>query len=244
LKLPALFAHRGDSAEAPENTLAAFRLAIHSGAEGVEFDVQASRDAVPVVIHDRTLERTTDGAGLVGEHTLAELKALEAGAWKAPAFAGERIPTLEEALNLLRGSALALNIELKTSEMFYPGLAEAVARIVREMGLAGRTILSSFNHHSLLEAARSAPEIPRAALLDAHLIEPWRYVLAQGFQALHVERHACTAELARGCAQAGIPLRAYIINDEGEFRRLAALGVDAVFTDHPRRLAQVRARMR
>lgn len=237
----ALFAHRGNSGEAPENTIAAFRLALDSGADGVEFDVQFSRDRVPVVIHDETLERTTNGKGGVAEHSLAELKALDAGAWKGHAFAGERIPALEEALALFQESELLVNIELKTSEIFYEGLAAAAARMAKKMGIARRVVISSFNHHSLLEAAREAPEIARAPLLYAHLIEPWRYVQAQGFQALHAERHACTGALVRGCRGAGIPLRAYTVNDELDFRRLAALGVGAVFTDHPRKLAQLRA---
>lgn len=236
----ALFAHRGNSSEAPENTSAAFRLALDAGADGVEFDVQLSRDRVPVVIHDETLERTTDGTGLVTERSLAELKALDAGAWKGHAFAGERIPTLEETLVLFRDSDILVNIELKTSEILYEGLAKASARLVKAMGMARRVVISSFNHHSLLESAREAPEIARAPLLYAHLVEPWRYVRANGFQALHVERHACTEALVRGCRAAGIPLRAYTVNAEEAFRHLAALGVDGVFTDRPRMLALAR----
>jgi glycerophosphoryl diester phosphodiesterase len=241
---PELIAHRGNSSAAPENTLAAFRAALDSGAEGVEFDVQLSRDGVPVVIHDENLERTTSGRGQVSERTLEELKRLDAGAWFAPEHADARIPTLEEVLRVLRDSALAIHIELKTGELPYPGLVDIVVKMVRYLELTQRVRFSSFNHHTLLQAARLAPEIPRAPLFYAHLIEPWRYAQAHGFQAVHVERHSCTPDLVRGCREAGLPLRVYTVNAEADFRALAAMGVDAVFTDRPRKLAEVREGMR
>jgi glycerophosphoryl diester phosphodiesterase len=147
-------------------------------------------------------------------------------------------------LRLLRGAALTIHIELKTGELPYPGLVEVVVKMVRYLELSERVQFSSFNHHTLLEAGKLAPEIPRAPLFYAHLIEPWRYAQACGFQAVHVERHACTPELVRGCHEAGLPLRAYTVNAEADFRALAAMGVDAVFTDRPRRLAEVRREMR
>ena len=237
---PAILAHRGNTAEAPENTLAAFEAVAATGADGVEFDVQASADGQPVVIHDEWVERTTDGKGAVGELSLAELKRLDAGSWRGPEFAGQRIPTLDEVVALLRPTALTLNIELKTSIVAYPGLAEKVVAAVRGAGLSERVILSSFNHHSLLEAARLAPEIPRAALLSDGWIEPWLYAEAHGFSGLHPEYRSCTTEMVRACAARGLAVRPYTVDGEQEFRRLAEMGVDAIVTNDPRRMVALR----
>src|SRR5579863_1834901 len=126
-----IFAHRGNSGEAPENTLAAFRQVAGVGADGVEFDVQLSRDGVPVVIHDETVDRTTDGKGAVAGLTLAQLQVLDAGKWFGAAFAGERIPTLEAVLEVFRGASIRVNIELKTNRTPYPGLSQKVIDLVR-----------------------------------------------------------------------------------------------------------------
>ena len=236
----AIIAHRGESSAAPENTLAAFALAIDAGADAVEFDVQASRDGVPVVIHDEELARTTDGQGPVGEHSLAELQALDAGGWFAPAFRGERIPTLAQVLALLRPTPLQINIELKTTICPYAGLVPAVVALVREAGLVARVVLSSFNHNSLLAAAALAPELPRAALSDTQLAAPWDYCRGHGFAAYHPERHGCDGELIARCHAAGIAVRVYTVDDPVEARRLMALGVDGLFTNSPRRLVALR----
>jgi len=229
----AVFAHRGNRIAAPENTLAAFRAVAATGADGVEFDVQLSADGEPVVIHDETLARTTDGTGAVGEHSLAALRALDAGRWFGEAFAGERLPTLAEVLDVFRRDALILNVELKTSIVPYPGLVPAVLAALRNAGMEARAVLSSFNHYTLLEAARLAPEIPRAALFSDVTIAPWDYARQHGFGAVHPERHGCDAALIRGCHAAGLAVRTYTVNDTAEAQRLMALGVDGIFTDDP-----------
>lgn len=234
-----IIAHRGNAAEAPENTLAAVRLAVEAGADGVEIDVQASRDGVPVVIHDETLERTTDGRGLVAEHTLAELQALDAGAWFDARHAGERIPTLEAVLALLRPTALAIHIELKTGVHPYPGLAEAVIRQVETLGLRERVWLSSFNHYTLLEAKTLAPHLPCAAITRAHLLEPWAYVRGHGFDGLHPLAYSVTPHLVKSCKQYGVPLRPYRVDDRALGARLIGWGVPGVITHVPRVLRGV-----
>ncbi|MBI4083169.1 MAG: glycerophosphodiester phosphodiesterase [Candidatus Lambdaproteobacteria bacterium] len=236
----AVLAHRGNSGEAPENTLAAFRPVAATGADGVEFDVQASADGVPVVIHDLTLRRTAGDARRLADLTLAELQALDAGSWFGPAFRGERIPTLAQVLELFRPTNLVLHIELKTLEGPFQALVERVAAQVRERGLVARTVFSSFNHHTLLEVARYLPEVPRAALLSDDLIEPWAYARAHGFAALHVGSWLCREELVRGSHAAGLPVRVYTVDDPAEARRLMAMGVDGLFTNHPRRLVALR----
>lgn len=237
-----VIAHRGNAGEAPENTLAAFRQAIELGADGVELDVQASREGVPVVIHDETLERTTDGRGPVAERSLAELQALDAGSWFHERYAGERIPSLEAVLELLRPTSLLVNIELKTAVAPNPGLAEVVIRQVEVLGLRERVVLSSSNHYTLLEARTLAPHVACAALVDDHMIAPWLYVRANGLQALHPNVHAVTPHLVKSCKQYGVPVRPYTVNDERTAARLMAWGLAGLITDHPGRLLALRGR--
>lgn len=238
-----IFAHRGNRVGAPENTLAAFAQVMDTGAEGVEFDVHLSRDGVPVVIHDETLDRTTGGTGRVGAFTHQELRALDAGGWFGEEFKGQHIPALDEVLALYQQSHHVLNVELKTTVEPYPGLVEAVIACIRARGLADRTILSSFNHHSLRQAGMQAPEIPCAALVLAHLIDPWDYVRAHGFQALHVEHHGCSAELVTRCHEAGLAVRAYTVVEEADARRLLAMEVDGIVTDCPAPMVALRERL-
>ena len=155
-----IIAHRGNACGAPENTLEAFRQAVELGADGVELDVQLSSDGVPVVIHDETLERTTDGAGAVAEHSAAEITALSAGLWFQPPFPAARPPTLDAVLEVLSPAGLEIHLELKTDIHPYPGLAEAVAALVGRRALGDRVMISSFNHHTLMEVRRCAPELP------------------------------------------------------------------------------------
>ena len=144
LDRPLNFAHRGASHHAPENTLAAFILAAEMGAEGIELDVQLSKDGALVVIHDFGLETTTDGTGPVRERTLIELRELDAGLRFDPAYAGQRIPTLQEVIDAV-GHRLLLNIELKTSSWRDDGLARAVVQSIEDNDLLDRTVVSSFN---------------------------------------------------------------------------------------------------
>lgn len=238
-----IVAHRGASHAAPENTLAAFRAALAAGAEGVEFDVQLSRDGVPVVIHDETLERTTNGRGAVSAASAAELAALEAGAWFRPPVPGEGVPTLQAVLALLAPTALELHLELKTGRCAYPGLVPAVLRALEQAGLVvapGRVWLSSFNHRTLAEAMALEPRLPCAALLDDVLIEPWRYAAAHGFRGIHPRYSQVDAALVQACHAAGLAVRVWTVDEEGEARRLLALGVEALMSNEPARLLRVR----
>jgi glycerophosphoryl diester phosphodiesterase len=140
-------AHRGASAAAPANTMAAFEKALALGADGIELDVQLSADGVPVVIHDFTVDDTTDGSGKVARMTLAQLEQLDAGSYFDPAFAGERIPTLEKVLEVM-GNRLLLNIELKGFSLFDKGLERAVIGLIEQHALRSRVFLSSFNPFS------------------------------------------------------------------------------------------------
>ena len=148
-------AHRGTSAWFPENTLAAFEAAIASGADSVELDVQLSADGVAVVIHDDTVDRTTNGSGAVAQLTAAELGALDAGSWKSPSFSGEPIPTLEQCLWLLAGTA-RINMELKARDL---SLAEIAVEAIEQRRLHRQVIVSSFHLELLTAVRRALPEV-------------------------------------------------------------------------------------
>jgi len=227
---PRLFAHRGGGGLAPENTLAGIRLAARLGYRGVEFDVMLSSDGVPVLIHDETLERTTDGAGRVAQTSLAALRGLDAGVRFHPSFAGESMPTLEEALALCASLNLTANVEIKPAEGADRATGTTVARIAA-FAPAGAVLLSSFSEEALLVAGLAAPDSPRAWLVDAPPPD-WRLRLDRlGCQGLHCAARQLTPELAADLAGAGVPFACYTVNDPAAAAALFAAGAAALFTD-------------
>lgn len=231
-----IFAHRGSSGEAPENTMAAFRQAIDDGAGGVELDVQADREGEPLVIHDELLGRTVTGGGRVGDLSRAEARSLDAGSWFHGRFAGEAIPELAEVLELFRPTEMIVNIELKTARIQSPGLVERVLELVEAMGMMEQVLLSSFNHHALMEIGRRNPRPQCAALVLAHLIRPWDYAATHGFDALHPPITACTKELVAECHARGLAVRPFTVDDMESLRLCTEIGVDGLFTNYPRRV--------
>jgi len=228
---PEVIAHRGASGTRPENTLCAFRRAAELGAPMVELDVQLTRDGEVVVIHDLTLERTTDGRGPVRQKTLAELRALDAGAWFGPSFAGEQVPTLAEVLHAI---PLAVNVELKPAGD--EGLEARVLAVVEAAGALERVVFSSFDGAAL--------ERLRACSVRASLAVLWEYesipdavrrVERVSARALHLRKEAATPEALAIARGAGLPVRVWTVNAPAEFNRLAAANVKGVFTDFPER---------
>jgi glycerophosphoryl diester phosphodiesterase len=225
-----VIAHRGASGTAPENTLAAFQRAEALGAHMIELDVQLSRDAEVVVFHDTRLERTTNGRGAVGERTLAALRRLDAGAWFAPRFVGERVPTLVE---VLRAVALPVNVELK------PGIHDLEERVLAAVHAAqalGRVLFSSFDPCALERLRARAPEASLAVLWQTQPIsDALRLAKRVVARALHLRKDAATAETLASAVAAGLTVSVWTVNDPAEIRRLAAGGVTGVFTDYPER---------
>lgn len=222
-------AHRGASVSHPENTLASFRAALAAGADSVELDVHLCADGVPVVIHDEDVERTTDGVGDVRGMSLADLRALDAGSWKAPRFAGERIPTLEEALDVL-GEAPRINVELKDP---VPGLLEGVAAAVERRRLHHRVMLSSFHLELLAAGKRRLPAVWTHLFLEEPLPEGFwegdgRFVNSLGLPFEHVTEAIVAILRERGRAT-----WAWTVDDPEAAVRLAAAGVAAVTTNDP-----------
>lgn len=226
-----IWAHRGARTMAPENTVPAFELALAQGAEGVEFDVQLTADRVPVVIHDETLERTTDGRGRVCDHTLAQLRLLDASAGFI-GHAGTRIPTLDEVLAAV--GAVTVNIELKNNKVAYPGLEEIVLAAVDRAGLADQVVLSSFNPESLRRLRALGAPSPLATVFSDRLLQPWRVAQRLGATAIHPHRRLVLGRgYVRRAHAKGIAVRPWVVNRPRDLRRMFRLGVDAVFTDVP-----------
>jgi glycerophosphoryl diester phosphodiesterase len=235
------FAHRGASHQAPANTLAAFRLAAEMGADGLELDVHLSRDGEPVVIHDFSLEATTDGQGRVSEKTLAELKQLDAGGWFDARFSGERIPTLQEVIDAV-GQRLLLNIELKAEGWQDNGLAAAVVRSVEDNQLLERVILSSFNPLTLWHVRRLNPWIATGLLYSPdmplvlrkawprHLIRP---------TALHPYYPMIDAGFMRWAHERGYRVHTWTVDEPEDMWRMVRHGVDLIITNRPDLLAKV-----
>jgi len=248
-----LQAHRGAAGLAPENTLAAFRMAMELGADATEMDLQMTKDGVVVIIHDDTVDRTTDGRGRIGDLTLAEIKRMDAGAKFGAAYRGERIPTLRELIDLVKASGtprFRLNLEIKFAEgrEGQPAdLEERVLAVLHETGFLDRVITQSFHHASAAKMKRLAPSVP-AGLLVGERRQPADPVAAVrqhrvNYYAPHFS--LVTPELLQTLHDAGIPIVTWTVNDPADMRRLMAMGLgmlpgDGMISDYPDRLVNLR----
>lgn len=236
---PKIVAHRGGGTLAPENTLAAIRLGAHLGFKGIEFDVMLAGDGVPVLIHDRTLERTTGARGAVSATPYGALARLDAGAWHGARWRGERIPRFEDAARLCRELGLWANVEIKPAHGFERRTGEAVARMAAELwhGAAHPPILSSFSPVALAAAREAAPRLPRGLLLT-RLLPHWREMLHDlECVALHANFRVLKARVVDEAHAAGCAVVAWTVNDRRPARRMLGLGVDCLITDRLDRIA-------
>jgi glycerophosphoryl diester phosphodiesterase len=235
--------HRGASAAAPANTLAAFEQAAAMGADGVELDVHLSADGVPVVIHDFAVDATTDGSGQVADLPLVALKELDAGAWFDSTFSGERIPTLDEAFETV-GQRLLINVELKVHGQPGAALVEAVAARVKCHGLSDRILISSFNPLALQQMRSLSPSLP-LGFLTSPLPDSWlarlRLRLMHDLRAEAVHPHWCLVRPAaiRRIHGRGQRIVVWTVDDVDRMRQLVAWGVDGIITNQPDRLRKV-----
>ncbi len=234
---PLIIAHRGASAYAPENTLAAFDLAVAQGADLIEFDVHLSADDQPVIIHDDTLARTTDGAGRVRDLSLRALKRLDAGRWYGAQFRGQRLQSVGEVLERYRGR-VGFAIELKAGGITYPGVEDRVVSLVEIYDVVDQSLILSFDRSALAAVAHRAPELRRVLLLDSGAdadrecagVDPASNTGAVG---LAVELASVGRVNAARAANLGVYV--WTVNDESAIGRLSALDVAGIITDVPDR---------
>lgn len=227
-------AHRGASGHAPENTLAAFRKAVELGAKFIETDLQLSRDARFVAIHDDTLERTTNGHGSVHDFTLADLRKLDAGSWFRPEFAGEKLPTIEEILQFAREHDIVFYLELKPWEAW--GSEHSLVGSLRDACEAARVIVLSFDGSTLAAVRRLEPNIMTGLLMDSHGPEAVERAVAAGARQLALHGKLITPELLSQAKQRDIQVVAWTINHPSHMQALIQAGVDGIITDYPDRV--------
>lgn len=233
--MPLIYAHRGASGYAPENTLRAFALAADMGADGVELDVQRTCDGVLVVFHDETVDRVTDGHGCLADMTLAEVKRLRV-CRPFPGMA-EEIPTLAEALTLLKARGLCCNAELKNSVLPYPDMEAEVLSLAAKMGMREAMLYSSFQHHSMLRIKQLDPSARVGLLYAATLVRPWDYARALGADALHPEFTEVlqTADEVERAHALGLEVNPWTVNEDAHLRAMIAAGCDRIITNYPDR---------
>ncbi|UGQ47470.1 glycerophosphodiester phosphodiesterase [Massilia endophytica] len=234
---PRILAHRGGGTLAPENTIAGLRAGLAHGFHAVEFDVMLSQDGIGVVMHDPDFGRTVPGRGSVPTTSAAELRAMDAGSWFGPAFAGEPVPLFSDFVAFCRAEKIWMNIEIKPAPGFDTETGAWVARRTRElfaadMGDAAKLpLLSSFSFEALAAARDAAPDLPRAYLLDK--IPPdWEgQARSLGAVAIHTNQKHLTPGTAQAIKAAGFGLFCYTVNDPERARTLFSWGVDAFCTD-------------
>lgn len=228
-----IYAHRGASAYAPENTLRAFRLAADMGADGVELDIQLTRDRRLVVIHDEQTDRLLGMPGAVADDSLAQLTALPVTGGMNPT-GKERVPLLVDVLALLKERGLRVNIELKNSVNPYPGMEEMCLQAVADAGMEADTLYSSFNHYSLVRVKELLPSARCGMLYECCLLRPWDYAAAWGMDALHPHFTELMVDGEVGAAHAlGLEVNPWTVNSEADLRRVIDLGADRIITNHP-----------
>ncbi|MEN6644984.1 MAG: glycerophosphodiester phosphodiesterase family protein [Armatimonadia bacterium] len=225
---PELMAHRGNSALAPENTLAAFAMALKTPSQWTELDVHLTADGEVVVMHDATVDRTTNGSGVIAEMTLAQIKALDAGSWFGAEFTNERVPTLAEVVDLVQ-DRIRLNVEIKSSAD--PESSRKVVEILRRGGVLEQSMISSFGLQAVLEV-RQHWDNPYLALITGRG-EDLAITIEHKLQFFNVHYQAVDEQLVAQAHEAGVGVCAWTIDDPALWRPFAELGVDIFCTNAP-----------
>ncbi|GGE53962.1 glycerophosphodiester phosphodiesterase [Priestia taiwanensis] len=230
-----VFAHRGAAGTYPENTMVAFKKAKRLGADGLELDVQLTKDDQLVVIHDETLDRTTDGRGFVHDYTYEELRRYNANYKFGAKIDFCEIPLLEDVFKWCKDNTLKINIELKNNFIPYYGMEEEVISLIRSHRLSKRVILSSFNDESLVKCKQIAPSIETAILYNTRIMHPWYYAEHLGVDAIHPSYRLIDRYIVEECKKRNIAVRPYTINNVPLMKQIIEDGCDAIITDYPER---------
>lgn len=227
------FAHRGFSGKYPENTMLAFEKAIAEGVDGIELDVQLTKDGEVVIIHDETIDRTTNGKGYVVEYTYEELSKFDASYVYTGKMGFNKIPTLREYFELVKDLDIVTNIELKTGINEYLGIEEKVWDMIKEFGLQDRIIISSFNHFSVMRMKKLAPEMKYGFLSEDWIIDAGKYTHSHGVQCYHPRFNNLIPEVIDELKSYGLEINTWTVNKEEDMRYLISHGIDAIIGNYP-----------
>ncbi len=244
---PEIIAHRGASADAPENTIAAFRKAVELGADYIEIDLRQSKDGELIVIHDGSVDRTTNGNGDVDELTFSELRKFDAGSWFDKKLNSEKIPSLQEVISLL-GDSVQIIIEFKESNDSHPGFEEKVISLIKKNNLEQQTILKSFDPNVLERLRKRAPEIPLCYVYALRL--PWLGLIIDtgisfgstfdfDVEYLQPHRFFLSESFVKKAQSKGYKVIAWGVNSESAIREAIEFGVDGIETDHVERVRRL-----
>ena len=228
-----IFGHRGFSGKYPENTMLSFRKAVEAGVDGIELDVHLTKDDRLVIIHDETIDRTSNGSGWVKDMTLDELRKYDYSAKYAGVYGVNPIPSLEEYFDYVKDLPLITNIELKTGIYDYPTIERRVIAMIRTYGLENKVILSSFNHFSILRCKQIAPDLKCGFLSESWLVNYGAYTKAQGVECCHPVFYNLIPEVVEEMHAAGCEINTFTVNTPEDVKRLSALGVDALIGNFP-----------
>lgn len=228
-----IFAHRGARAYAPENTMSAFRKANDMKADGIELDVQLTKDGTVVVCHDHNVNRTSNGRGWVKDFTLTEIKELDFGSWFHSDYRGETVPTLDEFLDWFKLTGMKLNIEIKNGPIVYSCIENKVIDAVKSRNLVDRVFVSSFHHPCLLTVKTLCPDIKTGALFVCRPSDPLDFCRQVKADYLHPAWESIDLVWAKAAKDQGIKIHTFTVNQRDQYDFVSAMGADAIFTDYP-----------
>jgi len=226
-----IFAHRGYSGKYPENTLISFKKAIEYGANGIETDVQMSRDGELILIHDEKIDRTSNGTGYVFNMSYDELRKLDFGTWKSKKFHSEKIPKLSELLELVQDKNIELNLEIKNNIIHYPNIEEKIIALISEFKMEDMVIISSFNHDSVLKCKNINNKIRCGPLTYSNIINPHKYVNEYKFDTFHPMYRSLHEEKINALKKNCIPIYTYTVDIEKEMKFLIKNDIEGIITN-------------
>lgn len=228
-----VWAHRGASGYAPENTMSAFRKAIEMGADGIELDVQMTKDGHIVVIHDEWIDRTSNGTGWVKDYTIDELRKYNFNNGNKD-YPMEKIPTMEEVFELVKPTKLSINIEIKTGIVFYPQIEEKILAMTKRMGMEDRVIYSSFNHSTIVKIHEIDKNAQVGFLYADGTLNMPEYGVKYGVNALHPALYNLQYEgFVKECREKNLKLHVWTVNEKEHMMLCVQMGVDAIITNYP-----------
>jgi glycerophosphoryl diester phosphodiesterase len=235
-----IYAHRGTRGCSPENTMSAFRQVLNTKADGIELDVQLTKDGQVVICHDHDIDRTSNGSGWIKDFTLAELKTFDFGAWYDPKFAGERIPTFTEFFTWFVTTPLILNVEIKNCPVIYDGIENKIVDIIKgiapnDFDIYNRIIISSFYHPSLVKIKEIDDKLKTGVLFGSRPVDVYSFIRQTNADYLHPDWSCVDKRWVEEVHAQGIGVNSYTVNKQEEFDFISRTGIDGIFSDYPER---------